>query len=114
MALSLLQASLPQGEGAMKPTITETHIKQQIKMLLGHLGIFNYHLLQGMGAYKGVQDRVMHYKGRVIYLEIKKPGGKMSIHQIGFEAQCKEDGVDYFVVSSTEELEALLGALDKD
>ncbi|KKL12659.1 hypothetical protein LCGC14_2533580, partial [marine sediment metagenome] len=32
--------------------ITETHIKSQIKDFLAIKGIFNYHLLQGMGAYK--------------------------------------------------------------
>jgi len=94
--------------------ISETDIKLQIKHLLGHLGIFNYHLLQGMGAYKGIPDRVMHYKGKVIYLEIKKPGGKQSKHQILFEAQCKEDKVDYWLVSSIEELQEKIKRLDDE
>lgn len=92
-------------------TVSETMIKLQIKDYLGYMGIFNYPLLQGMGAYKGVPDRVLHYKGRVIYLEVKKPGGKQSIHQTLFESQCKEDKVDYWLVHSTEELQEKLDAI---
>ena len=88
----------------MGQKITETHIKGQIKDYLNYCGIFNYHLLQGMGAYKGVPDRVMHYKGKVIYLEIKKPKGKMSDNQIVFQSQCIEDGIDYWCVNSVEQL----------
>ena len=88
--------------------ITETHVKSQIKDYLNIRHIFNYHLLQGLGAYKGVPDRVLHYQGRVIYLEIKKPGGKMSEAQLEFQNQCMADGIDYWCVSSTEALEELL------
>lgn len=85
--------------------ITETHIKSQIKDFLAIKGIFNYHLLQGMGAYKGVPDRVMHYKGRVIYLEIKTPTGKLSEHQENFWRHCINDNVSYWIIRSIEDLE---------
>ncbi len=39
--------------------VTETHIKGQIKDYLAALSIFNFPLVQGLGAYKGVPDRVM-------------------------------------------------------
>ena len=89
--------------------ITETHIKGQVKDLLAYEGIFNYHILQGLGAYKGVPDRGMHYKGRVVYLEIKTPTGKLSEHQEAFKRQCEEDGIDYWVIRSIEDLEERLG-----
>ena len=54
----------------------ETDLKSAVKQYLDLKGIFNYHLLQGLGAYKGLPDRVMHYKEKVHYLEIKKPKGK--------------------------------------
>lgn len=76
----------------------ETILKHQIKDYLKIKGIFNYHLLAGMGAYKGCPDRVMHYDGRVIYLEIKKQKGKLSDNQIDFQAQCKDDRIEYLVV----------------
>ncbi len=88
--------------------VTETHIKGQIKDYLAALNIFNWPVLQAMGHYKGAPDRIMHYRGRVVYLEIKQPGGKLSEHQERFQAQCAEDKIDYWVVKSTEELEELL------
>lgn len=80
----------------------ETALKHQIKDYLKLRGIFNYHLLAGMGAYKGCPDRVMHYQGRVIYLEIKKLKGKLSDNQIIFQEQCKNDRVEYLVVRELE------------
>ena len=88
--------------------ITENMIKAQIKDVLAYKLIFNFPLLQALGAYRGVPDRIIHYKGKVIYLEIKTPKGKMSQHQQEFQRQCIEDGVDYFAVSSIEELEQCL------
>ena len=82
----------------------ETIIKHQIKDYLALKGIFNYHLLAGMGAYKGCPDRVMHYKNKVVYLEIKKQKGKLSENQIIFQEQCKKDKVDYLVIRNLDEL----------
>ena len=95
----------------MKSLINETHIKQHCKKLLAIKHVFNYHLLQGVGSYKGVPDRILHYKNKVVYLEIKKPGGKMSPAQLIFKAQCEEDGVTYWCVSDIVELDKLLEEL---
>ena len=91
--------------------VTETHIKGQVKDFLAFKGIFNYAVLQGMGAYKGVPDRIAHFKGRVVYLEIKTMKGIMSEHQLAFQGQCLEDGISYFVIRSTEDLERCLEQL---
>ena len=88
--------------------ISETDLKQQLKDYLSVKGIFNYHLLQGIGSYKGIPDRILHYGGRVIYLEIKKPGGKLSKYQVVFEQQCCLDDIRYVVVHSLEELQEAL------
>ena len=88
--------------------ITETHIKGAVKDYLAYKGIFNYPVLQGMGAYKGVPDRIMHYNG-VVYLEIKTPEGKLSEHQLKFQQQCLEDGIEYWIIRSIEDLEERLG-----
>ncbi len=87
--------------------INETHIKGQVKDYLAIKGIFNYPILQGMGAYKGIPDRIMHYKGDVVYLEIKTPTGKLSDHQKIFEEQCYNDRIPYWVIRSIEDLEEL-------
>lgn len=88
--------------------ISENMIKAQIKDFLTLKHIFNFPLLQALGAYRGVPDRIIHYQNKVIYLEIKKPDGKMSQYQQEFQRQCNEDGIDYWVVSSIEELEQCL------
>ena len=88
--------------------ITESMIKSQIKDYLALKGIFNYHNLQGIGSYKGIPDRIMHYRGRVVYLEIKTPTGKLSEHQEAFRRQCLEDKVAYWVIRSIEDLESHL------
>ena len=83
-------------------------IKSQVKDFLAVKGIFHFHLLQGMGSYRGVPDRVLHYKGKVIYLEIKRPSGKPSQYQQEFQRQCIRDDIDYYIISSIEELEEIL------
>ena len=82
----------------------ETDLKLAVKQYLDLKGIFNFHLLQGLGAYKGLPDRVMHYHGKVVYLEIKKPKGKLSPHQETFENECFADEIDYIVIRSLDDL----------
>lgn len=86
--------------------MSETDLKSQVRDYLALRGIFNYHLLQGIGAYRGAPDRVAHVNGRVVYLEIKLPKGKQSENQVNFEAQCRADKIDYWVIRSVEELMA--------
>ena len=87
----------------------ETDLKLVVKQYLDIKGIFNYHLLQGLGAYKGLPDRVAHINGKVVYLEIKKLKGKLSPHQKVFFEQCMIDDVDYAVIRS---LDALIDYLE--
>lgn len=82
----------------------ETDLKSAVKQYLDLKGIFSYHVLQGLGAYKGLPDRVMHYKEKVHYLEIKKPKGKLSPHQDEFLVQCVLDDIDYVVIRSLDDL----------
>ncbi len=82
----------------------ETDIKHAVKQYLDIKGIFSYPLLQGLGAYKGLPDRAMHFKGRVVYLEIKKPKGKLSIHQEAFGLTCFTDGIEYLVIRSLDDI----------
>jgi len=89
---------------------SEAEIKRQVKDFLAIKGIFNFPLTQGMASYRGLPDRVMHLKdkdgsrARVVYLEIKREGGKLSEHQLAFKEQCLRDGIDYFVVQKLEDL----------
>ncbi len=82
----------------------ETDIKHAVKQYLDIKGVFSFHLLQGLGAYKGIPDRMMHFKGHVVYLEIKKPKGKLSPSQEVFRGQCFIDNVIYLVIRSLDDI----------
>lgn len=110
---------------------SETEIKLQVKKYLEIRRIFSWHIAQSIASYKGAPDRVLHLPARnvirtparpgkgqeliwmpaqVVYLEIKKPGGKLSEAQLEFQAQCIRDGIgeNYWVVHSVTELDVLL------
>ena len=93
--------------------ITETMLKQQVKDFLAIKGIFGFPLTQGLASYKGLPDRIIHYKGKVIYLELKTQTGKLSRFQGSFQKQCARDGIDYWVIRSVEELEEKLSGQQK-
>ena len=88
--------------------ITETDLKSQTRDYLRYKGISVYHNLQGIGCYKGLPDMGMHYRGRVHYLEIKLPNGKMSEWQLAFQEQCKSDSIPYHIIRSLEDLQTVL------
>jgi len=88
--------------------ITENDIKRQVKNYLGIKGFFHFHILQGLGAFRGIPDIVAIRKGRVIFLEIKKPGGKLSEHQQRFQETMERAGGEYYVVRSLEEIIRIL------
>jgi len=84
--------------------ITERDVKSQTKSYLDLKGIDHFHILQGLGCYPGIPDRIMLYQGKTWMLEIKKPKGKLSPKQIDFQAMCERNGVPYVVVRSIEDL----------
>ncbi len=95
----------------MKPKsirIKEADVKSVVKDYLDIKGVFHYALLQGLGAFKGLPDRVIHLNGHVEYLEIKKPAGKLSPYQIKFAEQCKLDGIPYHVIKSFADIEEVI------
>ena len=87
-----------------KLKLTENDIKNQVKDYLSLKKWFHFHVLQGLGAYKGVSDRIAIKDGRVIFLECKKPGGKQSAEQIEFQANVENVGGEYYVIHSLEEI----------
>lgn len=92
----------------LKFEISENDIKRQVKNYLNIKGWFNFHILQGIGAFKGIPDRIAIKNGRVILLEIKKPGGKLSEHQQRFKESMERAGGEYYVVRSLEEIMKIL------
>jgi len=86
-----------------KPT-PETVIKRQVKQYLKLKGWFVFHILQGLGAYKGIPDFIACKDGRVIFLEIKSPNGKQSENQKTFERQLVLQKCVYLLVDDVEQL----------
>ena len=84
--------------------LTEGQIKGQIKAYLAVRHIFNYHNLQALGSYKGLPDRTMQLNGKVVYLEIKKPGAELTPSELAFQEQCERDRVPYWVIRDVDEL----------
>lgn len=59
----------------------------------------------------GVHDRLLIIPGRIIPVEIKAPGGKLSRWQERFHAKLDAMGVRHHTVWSVEEFEAILNQL---
>jgi len=90
--------------------ISENEIKKQVKDYLNITGWFNFHILQGMGAYKGIPDRIAAKNGKVLFIEVKKLGGKQSDYQKSFQEMIEKAGGIYILVN---DLNDLIKAIDK-
>jgi len=86
----------------------ETSLKSVIKEYLDLMRVFNYPVRQGLGCYRGLPDRVMHFQGQVHYLEIKTPKGRLTDSQVKFQGQCQADKVPYHVVRTLEDIQVIL------
>ena len=91
-----------------KDKISENDIKKQIKTYLSYLGWYSFPLMQGLGSQRGLPDRIAIKDGRVLFLEIKRPGGKQSEGQIEFEKIIKSHGGEYYVVRSIEDVDKII------
>lgn len=86
----------------------ETQIKHQIKDYLDLKHVFHFPVLQGLGAAKGIPDRIAVKDGRFYAIEVKAKNGRMSPYQEAFcsgltyaggiyiEARSVEDVMKYF------------------
>jgi len=88
----------------LKIKVSENDIKKQCKDYLSLKGYFHFYMLAGMGAYKGIPDIIAIKNNRVLFLEIKRPGGKQSEHQQQFQLDIEGQGGEYYVIKSLEDL----------
>ena len=88
----------------LKIKITENDIKLQVKQYLSLKGYFHFHILQGLGAYKGIPDIIAIKNNRVLFLEIKRSTGKQSEYQKQFQADIEGQGGEYYIIKSLEDL----------
>lgn len=85
--------------------ITEKDVRRVCKDYLLVKGWFVFHLLQGLGCYPGLTDMVAIKEGRVLFIELKRPGrSKQSKNQILFQADINRVGGEYILVKCLEDL----------
>lgn len=87
-----------------KIKITENDVKKQVKDYLSVKGYFHFYMLAGMGAYKGIPDIIAIKNNRILFLEIKRPGGLLSEHQHQFQLNINRHGGEYYIVRSLDDL----------
>ena len=87
-----------------KIKITETDIKHQVKEYLDLMRWFSFPLVAGLGSYPGLPDRIAIKGGRILFLEIKRPSGRLSEEQKLFQANMGNVRGEYYVVRSLEDL----------
>lgn len=88
----------------LKQKITENDVKKQIKDYLDIKQYFHFHIMQGMGAYRGIPDRIALKDGRILFIEAKSPKGRQSEHQKEFQRQVEKAGFEYILVRCIEDL----------
>ena len=88
--------------------ISENDVKKMVKDYLSIKRYYHFPILQGLGAKRGIPDIIAIKNNRVLFLEIKKPGGKQSEYQKQFQADIEGHGGEYYIVRSLEEVRKII------
>jgi hypothetical protein len=92
---------------AYKPK--ESEIRRSIQRYLDLRGIFNWKQWQGQFSIPGVPDIIgVLPGGKILGIEVKRPGGNPSERQIEFLDKIRRSGGIAFVATSIEEVERQL------
>jgi Holliday junction resolvase-like predicted endonuclease len=68
-------------------------------------GWFCFHVLQGLGAYRGISDLIAVKDGRVLFVELKTARGRQSEHQKEFQTDLEAAGGEYLLCRGVEDLQ---------
>ena len=85
--------------------ISENDIRKEIKDWLDLHRFFHFHILQGLGVYKGIPDIIAARDGIILFIEIKKLTGKQSKWQKIFEKDLKYRGGHYVLARGYKDVE---------
>lgn len=96
----------------MHKQIREADILAATRQYLRIRGWYVIRNQQNMGSHKGLSDLQAVKDGRTVYIETKRPGGKLSPDQEKFRAAVEGHGATYVVISSFEEVVSTVNALD--
>lgn len=102
----------PAGLGATRfKAPLEKHVELACDRLMAALGWTSIHFSQARATRQtpGIPDR-KYYQGRfTFWLEVKRPGGKQSPHQVAFQRMC-EDAGELYCLGGVDELRLFLTA----
>lgn len=85
----------------------EIDILRQVRDYLRWQGWYVYRNHQSLGSHKGLSDLTAVRDGKTVWIEIKKPGGKLSEHQIKFGEEIETHGCKYLIVKNIEDCEVI-------
>lgn len=89
----------------------EHDITKAIRSMLNCLGVFHWKAWQGpMSQPRGVADILGCWEGRMLAIEVKRPGGKVTDDQEKFLKKVAENGGIAFVARSVDDVISGLGA----
>ncbi len=91
-------------KAAAPQQITERDVTAAIRTILRTCGIWHFKHWGGPMGEKGIADIIGCHKGRMIAIEIKKPGGKPTSEQLQFLENVKAAGGIGFVASSVNDV----------
>ena len=94
----------------LKIKISEKDVRRVIRDYLRVKGWFVFYLLQGLGCYPGATDMISIKNGRVLFIEIKRPGrSKQSDRQKQFQKDIEEHGGEYILTDNLDDLIKIIG-----
>jgi hypothetical protein len=97
----------------MKPQ-SEAEITAGIRRLLASLGVWHWKHWSGPMTYpRGISDILGIWKGRFLAIEIKRPGGQLTVEQQRFLDRVKIEGGVSFVARSVDDVITELGVQDR-
>lgn len=74
----------------------------------------SFRKLTGTGQMRGVSDILGIWKGRPLAIEVKRSGGRLSIHQQAFLLKFAEAGGIAMVAHSVEDVESILSTIRQE
>jgi hypothetical protein len=87
------------------PTPKEKALQGSITRVLRMLGAAVWDTSQPHRALitKGLPDLLVFHRGRFTFVEVKRPGGRLTEGQRTFQAECQAAGVEHHVWTSSED-----------
>lgn len=85
--------------------VKEMDILRAVRDYLRATGWYVWRLHQGLGSFPGLPDLEAIKDGCVVFIEVKRPGGKQSPDQVRHGERLRAEGGRYFVIHSVDEVQ---------